>query len=133
MRSVDRTMPILIVEDHKSMTQVIKSMLTGLEFRDVDSCANGVEALRKLATKKYGLIISDWDMPEMSGIELLRAVRGDDDLKHIPFMMISSNAQAQRVIEAKKAEIDGFAVKPFTAIQLLARIEHCLWQASQRL
>jgi two-component system chemotaxis response regulator CheY len=113
--AVDKNMPILIVDDYKTMLRIIKGLLKQIGFENVDEATDGQMALQKIAEKKYGLIISDWNMEPMSGFELLKRVRGSDVTKGIPFIMITAESKTENVVAAKQAGVNNYIVKPFNA------------------
>lgn len=121
--SVDLSMPVLVVDDYKTMIRIIRNLLKQLGFSDVDDAADGTEALAKLKTKKYGLIISDWNMEPMTGYELLKEVRGDEGLGRTPFIMVTAESKTENVIAAKKAGVNNYIVKPFNAATLKGKID----------
>ena len=121
--SVDLTMPVLVVDDYKTMIRIIRNLLKQLGFNDVDEAADGAEALGKMRTRKYGLVISDWNMEPMTGYELLKEVRSDDGLKPTPFIMITAESKTENVIAAKKAGVNNYIVKPFNAQTLKHKID----------
>ena len=121
--AVDLTMPVLIVDDYKTMIRIIRNLLKQLGFSDVDDAADGAEALGKMRTRKYGLVISDWNMEPMTGYELLKEVRSDDVLKPTPFIMITAESKTENVIAAKKAGVNNYIVKPFNAQTLKSKID----------
>ncbi len=120
--SIDATMPILVVDDYKTMVRIIRNLLKQLGFNNVDDAADGVEALQKLREKKYGLVISDWNMEPMTGYELLKEVRSDDSLNRTPFIMVTAESKTENVIAAKKAGVNNYIVKPFNAQTLKGKI-----------
>ncbi len=120
--SVDKKMPILIVDDYKTMLRIIRNLLRQLEFTNVDEATDGSAALAKLREKPYGLVISDWNMQPMTGLELLKAVRADPKLKNIPFIMITAESKTENVIAAKEAGVNNYIVKPFNAETLHKKI-----------
>ncbi|XWN29451.1 MAG: chemotaxis response regulator CheY [Devosia sp.] len=121
--SLDLSMPVLVVDDYKTMVRIIKNLLKQIGFKDVDDAADGTEALEKLKEKSYGLVISDWNMEPMTGFELLKTVRGDENLKDIPFIMVTAEAKSENVVAAKKAGVSNYIVKPFNAQTLKGKIE----------
>jgi two-component system chemotaxis response regulator CheY len=118
----DPNMKILVVDDMSTMRRIVKNILKQLGFNNIEEAENGKEALEKLRAEAYGLVVSDWNMPVMTGIELLRAVRADDLLKHIPVLMVTAEAQKDNVIEAVQAGVSHYIVKPFTAESLQEKI-----------
>lgn len=121
--SLDPSMPILVVDDYKTMIRIIRNLLKQLGFEDVDEAADGTEALGKMKERGYGLVISDWNMEPMTGYELLQRVRSDDDLSTTPFIMVTAEAKSENVIAAKKAGVSNYIVKPFNAQTLKGKIE----------
>lgn len=113
--SVDKNMPILIVDDYKTMLRIIRNLLKQLGFNNVDEASDGAEALTKLRSKPYNLVISDWNMEPMTGYQLLKEVRADDKLQPTPFIMVTAESKTENVIAAKKAGVDNYIVKPFNA------------------
>ncbi len=112
---MNKNMKILIVDDYKTMLRVIGNLLRQLEFSHIDEALDGSEALAKLRQGKYDLVISDWNMEPMSGIDLLKEVRADDKLKALPFIMITAESKTDNVIAAKQAGVSNYIVKPFNA------------------
>jgi len=119
----DLGMPVLVVDDYKTMIRIIRNLLKQLGFSDVDDAADGEEALSKLRQRRYGLVISDWNMEPMTGYELLKQVRGDDTLGKTPFIMVTAESKTENVIAAKKAGVNNYIVKPFNAQTLKAKID----------
>lgn len=111
----DPSMKIMVVDDMSTMRRIVKNLLKQLGFANVDEAENGQEALIKLRADKFGFVVSDWNMPVMSGIELLRAIRADEGLKAIPVLMVTAEAQKENIIEAVQAGVSNYVVKPFTA------------------
>jgi len=120
--AVDLGMKVLIVDDYQTMLRVLKNLLRQLQFTSIDAVSNGADALQKLRQDQYGLVISDWDMEPMNGIELLRQVRADDALKDLPFIMITGESTTERMIEAKQAGVSNYIIKPFTAETLKTKL-----------
>ena len=118
MVPVDRFTKILVVDDYRSMVDMLHDLLSELGFDNVDSAANGREALEKLRADSYGLVISDWKMAPVDGYELLQEVRADPELRNLPFLMIAAEARADRVVAARDAGVNGFMAKPFTRATL---------------
>ena len=116
--AVDMAMPVLVVDDYKTMVRIIRNLLKQLGFENVDEAADGTEALTKMKAKPYGLVISDWNMEPMTGFELLKEVRSDDTLKGTPFIMVTAESKTENVIAAKKAGVNNYIVKPFNAATL---------------
>jgi two-component system chemotaxis response regulator CheY len=120
---IDSSTPILVVDDYQTMIRIIRNLLKQLGFEDVDDATDGAEAMSKLRQRKYGLIISDWNMEPMTGFELLKTVRSDDALKTTPFIMVTAESKTDNVIAAKKAGVNSYIVKPFNAQTLRTKIE----------
>ena len=120
--SLDKKMRILIVDDYATMLRILRNLLRQLELENVDEAANGEEALFKLRKSPYDLVISDWNMQPMTGIELLRHVRADAKIKHLPFIMVTAESKTENVIVAKQAGVSNYIVKPFNADTLRAKI-----------
>lgn len=121
--ALDLGMPILVVDDYQTMVRIIRNLLKQLGFEDVDDASDGTAALAKMKEKKYGLVISDWNMEPMTGYELLRQVRSEDALRTTPFIMVTAESKTDNVIAAKKAGVNNYIVKPFNAQTLKAKIE----------
>ncbi len=121
--AVDLSMPVLVVDDYKTMVRIIRNLLKQIGFEDVDEAADGTEALSKLKERQYGLVISDWNMEPMTGYELLKQVRDDASLNTLPFIMVTAEAKSENVIAAKKAGVNNYIVKPFNAQTLKSKIE----------
>lgn len=117
------SMPVLVVDDYKTMIRIIRNLLKQLGFQDVDDASDGADALQKLRKRSYGLVISDWNMEPMTGYELLKEVRGDENLKTTPFIMITAESKTENVIAAKKAGVNNYIVKPFNAQTLKSKID----------
>ncbi|HVJ41279.1 MAG TPA: response regulator [Dongiaceae bacterium] len=124
--SVDMNMSILIVDDYKTMLRIIRNLLKQLGFNNVDEATDGSMALQKLRDKDYGLVISDWNMEPMTGIQLLREVRADSKLKALPFIMITAESKTENVIAAKEAGVNNYIVKPFNAATLKTKLSTVL-------
>jgi len=116
--AVDMAMPVLVVDDYKTMVRIIRTLLKQLGFENVDEAADGAEALTKMRENEFGLVISDWNMEPMTGFELLKEVRADEQLKGTPFIMVTAESKTENVIAAKKAGVNNYIVKPFNAATL---------------
>ncbi|ALV25872.1 response regulator [Pannonibacter sp. Q-1] len=121
--ALDLSMPVLVVDDYKTMIRIIRNLLKQLGFEDIDDAADGTEALEKMKQRKYGLVISDWNMEPMTGYELLKQVRADASLSKTPFIMVTAESKTENVIAAKKAGVNNYIVKPFNAQTLKGKIE----------
>jgi two-component system, chemotaxis family, chemotaxis protein CheY len=124
--AVDLNAPVLVVDDYQTMIRIIRNLLKQLGFENVDEAADGTEALKKMRTTKYGLVISDWNMEPMTGYELLREVRADELLKPTPFIMVTAESKTENVIAAKKAGVNNYIVKPFNAATLKSKMASVL-------
>lgn len=120
---IDTSIRVLVVDDMSTMRRIVKNVLKQIGFSDMIEAGNGQEALRKLKTDDIGLIVSDWNMPVMQGIELLRAVRSASELKDLPFLMVMAEAQKENIVEAIQAGVSNYVVKPFTAEVLQEKLE----------
>ena len=120
--AVDMSMPVLVVDDYNTMIRIIRNLLKQLGFEDIDDASDGSAALSKLREKKYGLVISDWNMEPMTGYELLKEVRADPGLNKTPFIMVTAESKTENVIAAKKAGVNNYIVKPFNAQTLRSKI-----------
>jgi len=120
--AVDLRMNVLIVDDYKTMLRIVKNLLNQIGFTNVDEAEDGSAALQKVRAKEYGLIISDWNMQPMTGLQLLQEVRADAKLKHIPFIMVTAESKTENVIAAKQAGVNNYIVKPFNAATLKGKI-----------
>jgi two-component system chemotaxis response regulator CheY len=120
--ALDKSTPILVVDDYKTMIRIVRNLLQQLGFDNIDDASDGASALVKLREKAFGLVISDWMMEPMYGLELLLKVRADPKLRSLPFIMITAENRKDRVAKAEQAGADGFIVKPFNADALSDRI-----------
>jgi two-component system, chemotaxis family, chemotaxis protein CheY len=119
----DSSISVLVVDDYGTMVRIIRNLLRQLGFQDVDDAADGAAALRKMHDKRYGLVISDWNMEPMTGYDLLKEVRADPSLGEIPFIMVTAESKTENVIAARKAGVNNYIVKPFNAQTLKSKIE----------
>ncbi len=108
----------LVVDDFSTMRRIVRNLLKELGFANVQEAEDGVDALNKLRGEQFDFVVSDWNMPNMTGIELLRAIRADANLKHLPVLMVTAEAKKENIIEAAQAGASGYVVKPFTAATL---------------
>ena len=120
--ALDTSIPVLVVDDYKTMIRIIRNLLKQLGFEDVDEAADGTEALGKMKERRYGLVISDWNMEPMTGYELLKQVRSDSSLSKTPFIMVTAESKTENVIAAKQAGVSNYIVKPFNAETLKAKM-----------
>ena len=124
--AVNINMPILIVDDYKTMLRIIRNLLKQLDFNNVDEASDGAEALKLLREKDFELVISDWNMEPMTGLQLLREVRSDIKLKELPFIMITAESKTENVVAAKEAGVSNYIVKPFNAETLKQKLASVL-------
>ncbi len=123
---MDTSTGVLIVDDYKTMLRIVRNLLKQINFHNVDEASDGSEALVKLRAGDYGLVISDWNMAPMTGLELLHEVRADARLRATPFIMITAESKTENVIAAKQAGVSNYIVKPFNAETLQSKIEKVL-------
>ena len=121
--AIDSSMPILVVDDYSTMIRIIRNLLRQLGFVHVDDATDGSMALAKMHNRRYGLVISDWNMEPMTGYELLKQVRSDPNISSTPFIMVTAESKTENVIAAKKAGVNNYIVKPFNAQTLKTKIE----------
>jgi two-component system chemotaxis response regulator CheY len=114
----DKNMKFLVVDDFSTMRRIVRNLLKELGFTNVDEAEDGVAALSKLKGSNFEFVVSDWNMPNMTGLELLKAIRADATLKHLPVLMVTAEAKKENIIEAAQAGASGYVVKPFTAATL---------------
>jgi two-component system, chemotaxis family, chemotaxis protein CheY len=120
--SVDLSMPGLVVDDYNTMIRILRNLLKQLGFQDIDDAADGTAALAKMRTKRYGLVISDWNMEPMTGLQLLKEIRADNKLNATPFIMVTAESKTENVVAAKEAGVNNYIVKPFNADTLKQKI-----------
>lgn len=115
----DPNMKILVVDDFSTMRRIVRNLLKELGFANVTEAEDGIDALNKLRGEgNFEFVVSDWNMPNMTGIDLLKTIRGDATLKHLPVLMVTAEAKRENIIEAAQAGASGYVVKPFTAATL---------------
>lgn len=124
--SVDKNMNVLIVDDYKTMLRIINSLLRTIGFVNVDEATDGTMALDMFQKKNYGLVISDWNMEPMSGLDLLKKVRALNDNKDVPFIMVTAESKTENVVAAKQAGVNNYIVKPFNAETLKTKLSAVL-------
>ncbi len=122
--AVDKNMNILVVDDYQTMIRIIRNLLKQLGFNNVDEATDGKAALEKVAAKPYGLIISDWNMEPMTGLDLLKEVRGAGD--KVPFIMVTAESKTENVLAAREAGVNNYIVKPFNADTLKTKLTSVL-------
>ena len=121
--AIDKNINILVVDDFSTMIRIVTNLLRELGFVNIDDANDGSKAWPMIQTGKYDFIVSDWNMPEMTGIDLLRKVRADPNLKDMPFMLITAEQKRSQILDAAQAGVDGYIVKPFTAATLKEKID----------
>jgi two-component system chemotaxis response regulator CheY len=126
---MDKNINVLIVDDYRTMLRIIRNLLKQLDFNNVDEAVDGQEALAKLRAGNFGLVISDWNMAPMTGLDLLKEVRADQRLQNLPFIMITAESKTENVVAAKQAGVSNYIVKPFNAETLREKIEKVLVHA----
>ena len=115
--------PVLVVDDYKTMVRIIRNLLTQIGFEDIDDASDGLEALQKLEAKKYGIVISDWNMEPMNGLDLLKNIRSSkNENAQIPFIMVTAESKQSSVQAAKDAGVNNYIVKPFSADTLRSKL-----------
>ena len=124
--AVDLSMPVLIVDDYNTMVRIIRNLLRQLGFEHIDDASDGTTALAKMEQRKYGLVISDWNMEPMTGYDLLQKVRANPEMSETPFIMVTAESKTENVVAAKKAGVSNYIVKPFNAETLRDKIEKVL-------
>ena len=120
---MDKNMKILIVDDFSTMRRIIKNLLRDLGYNNTHEADDGNTALPMLKNGDYQFVVTDWNMPGMQGIDLLKAIRLDDKLKHLPVLMVTAEAKREQIIEAAQAGVNGYIVKPFTAATLKEKLD----------
>jgi len=123
---MDKNINIITVDDNKTMLRIFRNLLTQIGFTNIDEAADGAVALTKLKEKKYDLIISDWNMENMTGLELLKNVRANEATKDLPFLMVTAESKVENVVAAKQAGVNNYIVKPFNAETLKAKLTSIL-------
>jgi two-component system chemotaxis response regulator CheY len=123
MMAVDPAMPIPVVDDYSTMIRIMRNLLRQLGFVDIDDAPDGSAAFSKMQSKRYGLVISDWNMEPMTGYELLQRVRANPDLSATPFIMVTAESKTENVVAAKQAGVNNYIVKPFNADTLRSKID----------
>ncbi len=122
-------MRILVVDDYATMRRIVRNLLTQIGYTEIDEASDGVTALQKLRESKFGLIISDWNMEPMTGLQLLKEIRADAKLAPTPFIMVTAESKTENVIAAKQAGVNNYIVKPFNAETLKQKIQSVIGSA----
>jgi two-component system, chemotaxis family, chemotaxis protein CheY len=123
MSDLDFSIKVLVVDDMSTMRRIVKNVLKQIGYSNIEEAENGQEGLKKLKTGGFGLVVSDWNMPVMMGIDMLRAIRADPELKSLPVLMVTAEAQKENIIEAVQAGVSNYVVKPFTPDALLEKLQ----------
>lgn len=121
--AVNKNMPILIVDDYKTMLRIVRGLLNQLGFANIEEATDGAMAWEMVKKKQYGLIVSDWNMEPMSGFEFLKLVRTNEASKQLPFIMVTAESKTENIIAAKQAGVSNYIVKPFNAQTLKQKLE----------
>ena len=119
---MDFNMRVLVVDDFSTMRRIVKNTLRQIGFTQIEEAEDGQKAFDRLMSEKFDFVVSDWNMPNMTGIDLLRKVRAEPTLKHLPFLMVTAEAKQENVVEAIKAGVSNYIVKPFTVATLQEKI-----------
>ncbi|RCV90886.1 chemotaxis response regulator CheY [Billgrantia montanilacus] len=114
----DKNMSFLVVDDFPTMRRIVRSLLKELGYTNVEEAEDGQEALSKLRSGGFEFVVSDWNMPNLDGLEMLKQIRADDGLKGLPVLMVTAEAKKENIIAAAQAGASGYVVKPFTAATL---------------
>ncbi len=130
MSKLDLSLKVLLVDDIMSMRHILRRALMDIGFMDLHDAPNGKEALAKLKTGGFGLLLLDWNMPVMNGIDLLRAIRSDPELKSLPVLMVTAEAKAEQIMEAVQAGVSDYLVKPFSTQILQEKLEKIFLRSS---
>ena len=120
---LDSSMRILVVDDFETMRKIIRSLLTEIGLTNVAEADDGLTALPMLQTDKFDFLISDWNMPGMQGIDLLKAVRSDESLKSMPVLLVTAESKREQILEAAQAGVNGYIIKPFTSVTLKEKLQ----------
>jgi len=121
--ALDKNMKILVVDDFSTMRRIIKNLLRDLGFTNIQEADEGNTALPMLQNGDFDFVVTDWNMPGMQGIDLLREIRKDDNLAHLPVLMVTAEAKREQIIMAAQAGVNGYIVKPFTAVTLKEKLD----------
>ncbi len=122
MAELDFSIKVLVVDDMSTMRLIVKTVLKQVGYTDIKTAENGEEALKKLRMGGFGLVVSDWQMPVMTGLDMLKAIRADPELKHLPVLMVTAEAEKENIIEVVQAGVNNYVVKPFTAEALQKKL-----------
>ena len=119
----DKNLRFLVVDDFSTMRRIVRNLLKELGFNNVEEAEDGVDALNKLRAGGFDFVVSDWNMPNMDGLQLLQAIRSTPALSHLPVLMITAEAKKENIIAAAQAGASGYIVKPFTAVVLSEKLQ----------
>lgn len=120
--AVDKSINVLVVDDYKTMVRIVRNLLEQLGFRNIDEATDGPTALSLIRSKEYGLVLSDWNMQPMTGIEILRTVRAEERTRELPFVMVTAEAKTENVVAARQAGASNYIIKPFTLAVLKQKL-----------
>jgi two-component system chemotaxis response regulator CheY len=120
---LDKNMKVLVVDDFSTMRRIVKNLLRDLGFTNIQEADDGSTALPMLQSGDFDFVVTDWNMPGMQGIDLLKAIRADDSLSHIPVLMVTAEAKKEQIVMAAQAGVNGYIVKPFTAATLKTKLD----------
>ena len=119
----DKNLNFLVVDDFSTMRRIVRNLLKELGYNNVEEAEDGAEALDKLNTGKFQFVVSDWNMPNLDGLEMLKRIRASDTLKHLPVLMVTAEAKKENIVAAAQAGASGYVVKPFSAATLEEKLE----------
>ncbi len=119
----DQNMRILVVDDFSTMRRIVKNVLKQIGYSNIDEAEDGADALNKLKSKRYDFVVSDWNMPNLDGLEMLKEIRADEQLKGLPVLMVTAEAEKEKVVTAIRAGVNNYIVKPFTAETLKQKMQ----------
>ncbi len=121
--ALDKNMKVLVVDDFSTMRRIVKNLLRDLGFTNIQEADDGSTALPMLQGGDFDFVVTDWNMPGMQGIDLLKAIRADASLSHIPVLLITAEAKKEQIVMAAQAGVNGYIVKPFTAATLKTKLD----------
>lgn len=127
----DTNLKFLVVDDFSTMRRIVRNLLKELGFANVDEAEDGIAALAKLRSSSFDFVVSDWNMPNMTGLDLLKEIRSDANLKHLPVLMVTAEAKKENIVSAAQAGASGYVVKPFTAATLEEKLNK-IFQANAK-
>ena len=127
----DTNLKFLVADDFSTMRRIVRNLLKELGFQNVDEAEDGVVALSKLRGSQFDFVVVDWNMPNLTGIDLLKEIRADDNLKHLPVLMVTAEAKKENIVSAAQAGANGYIVKPFTAVTLEEKLNKIFQKANK--